>query len=390
MIGGFPLEELRTIYRRNLFDECIPFWYEHGIDHDLGGFYSAVTRDGSLSNNGKRGWHQGRGIWIFAHYYNAWDRDPRYLEAAIQAREFMLRYGRDERGDWVAHLTREGHPTEGATSIYTDIYMVHGLAELFKADGDRTGIDVAEETAHRIFNRITDPTFQHSLSSYKRPHRVNAVWFFFLAALTDLLSVHPTDDLERFAQYCLDAMLTEHLDPATNLFIELLAPDTSRFNDTQGNEVMPGHSAQACKALMDEALRKQDRTLLLQAVDILKAHYEAGWDPELGGTFYLIDIRNGQPTDDNKNAWQQIEFMVGLLHAFEHTGADWASKYYGDVHRWAFEKHPDPEYGLWHQLADRQGRAPETNTTRDFYHHPRMLMWNLESIERQIKKDAPW
>jgi N-acylglucosamine 2-epimerase len=386
MIGGFELAELRDLYKRILLDECIPFWFENGVDHDLGGFYSTVNRDGSLSGTAKRGWQQGRGIYIFARCYNTFRRDPRFLEVSQKGRDFALRFGRDSAGDWVANLSSEGEVIEGPVSIFSDIYMAHGLAELFKADGEQQNLDVALETCRRIQDRITDPQFCHSLGMYTDPHRTNGVWFFFLGALTSLLEVTTNSDLTSYAAYAVDAMINEHLDQETNLFIETLTSDAARFNGHKGVEVMPGHSAEACKTLMDEALRIGNQRLFDQSVEILKSHYEAGWDPEYGGIFFLVDIRDSTPVDDSKNTWQQVEFMGSLMQAYEHTQADWASDYYGQVHRWAFEHHPDKEYGLWHQMADRKGRPQQDSVSRDMYHFPRTFMSNLESLERQIER----
>jgi mannose/cellobiose epimerase-like protein (N-acyl-D-glucosamine 2-epimerase family) len=386
MIGGLPLTDLRDLYRRLLFDEFIPFWHAHGIDRELGGFLSAVP--GQPAPDLKTGWDQGRGIWTFAHLYNHHDRDPRHLEAAQRARAFTLRHGRDERGDWVNGLTREGRVTAGAVSVYTDIYMAHGLTELFRADGDPEGLRVAVQTARRIAERIAAPDFRHSLSVYARPHRVNAVWFFYLSALTDLLQVSPDEGLEGQAEMCVRHTLERHLDPRTGLFIELLAPDFSRLDDDQGHEVMPGHSAQACWMLMEEARRKKDRALFRQAVEILRRHVEAGWDPEYGGVFYLIDDRDLRVVDPAKNAWQQEEFLVALMEVYEYTHLPWASEWYGRAHRWAFEKLTDHDHGQWHTLADRQGRPPAAPARKDLYHYPRMLMRNLESLERQLCRDG--
>jgi N-acylglucosamine 2-epimerase len=384
MIGGYALTELRELYKHTLLDECIPFWYDHGVDHKLGGFYSSVNRDGSLVATTKRGWHQGRGIYLFSRCFNRFDRDPRFLEAASRGRDFAFRHGRDPNGDWVASLSEDGEVTEGASSIFSDIYMAHGLGELFRADGEQQNLDVALATCKHIQDRITDPGFCHSLAMYSNPHRTNGVWFFFLGALTNLLEVLPDPDLESYAAYALGAMLNEHLDSETNLFIETLTPQATPFDGKLGFEVMPGHSAEACITIMDEALRIKDTELFDRSASILKSHFEAGWDPEYGGVFFLIDKKDFSPVDDSKNTWQQVEFMGSLMQAFEHTHAAWASEYYGQVHRWAFEHLPDREFGLWHQMANREGLPPKDGTTRDMYHFPRTFMSNLESLERQI------
>ena len=58
--------ELTERYRQCV-DRCLPFWYEHGVDHERGGFFGDVKDDGSLGSDAKGGWYQGFGVWLFAY-----------------------------------------------------------------------------------------------------------------------------------------------------------------------------------------------------------------------------------------------------------------------------------------------------------------------------------
>ena len=49
-IAGMNLEALRDHYRHNLFEDYLPFWEAHGIDHELGGFMCALDHDGKQVN----------------------------------------------------------------------------------------------------------------------------------------------------------------------------------------------------------------------------------------------------------------------------------------------------------------------------------------------------
>ena len=40
------LSALRDTYRSALLKDILPFWLKHGIDHENGGFFNAVDRDG--------------------------------------------------------------------------------------------------------------------------------------------------------------------------------------------------------------------------------------------------------------------------------------------------------------------------------------------------------
>lgn len=54
------LLELREIYRRELFDNVIPFWLNHSLDREHGGQFNSLDRDGSVFDADKAMWLQGR------------------------------------------------------------------------------------------------------------------------------------------------------------------------------------------------------------------------------------------------------------------------------------------------------------------------------------------
>ena len=75
------IAELALQYRHALLDDIIPFWLEHGLDREDGGFLHWLDRDGSVYNTDKNIWVQCRsGVWILTRLYNsvAARRDLRY------------------------------------------------------------------------------------------------------------------------------------------------------------------------------------------------------------------------------------------------------------------------------------------------------------------------
>jgi len=58
-------------YRRELFDNVVLFWARHGIDREMGGFFTCLDRHGELHSTDKYMWLQGRAVWMFARLRNA-------------------------------------------------------------------------------------------------------------------------------------------------------------------------------------------------------------------------------------------------------------------------------------------------------------------------------
>ena len=380
-LSHFDSNELITLYRRCV-DRCLPFWYEHGVDHELGGFFGDVQDDGSLGSDVKGGWYQGFGIWLFAHFHNEWDGDARYLEAARRGWRFMAAHGRDGDGCWVMTLSREGNAIEGATSILTDAYLAHGLVELYKADRDNGYLDVARQALIRVGERIQSPDFCLSAPSYTEPHSLNGAWSTVLLPVSDFLGLSPDDSgLLEISDLCLHAVLDKHLDAETGLIIEALAPDGTAYTGTQCDVVKPGAAAESCAAIMIEADRRGDRALRTRAVEVLRSHLETCWDPEYGGIFYETDLR-GNPVTDRKDAWAQAEFMRALMLARTTEKNEWIAEGYERIHEWAFSTYATESDDLWRLSASREGQLLE-NRKLDMVHHPRMLLTILRILETE-------
>ena len=46
-------------YKNDLLTDILPFWLKYGIDHENGGYFTCLDRDGSLLDTNKSVWFQG-------------------------------------------------------------------------------------------------------------------------------------------------------------------------------------------------------------------------------------------------------------------------------------------------------------------------------------------
>src|SRR5664279_6452573 len=69
-LAGMSLTDLRQSFHDELFKVQLPFWDEHGIDHQYGGIMCSLDYDGTLANTDKLMWFQGRAIWVYSFIYN--------------------------------------------------------------------------------------------------------------------------------------------------------------------------------------------------------------------------------------------------------------------------------------------------------------------------------
>ena len=82
------MKALGAFYRHTLLDDVLPFWLQHGLDRQHGGFLTCLDRDGSLLDSDKSVWFQGRAGWLFSSLFNSFAKRPEWLEAARSCNTF--------------------------------------------------------------------------------------------------------------------------------------------------------------------------------------------------------------------------------------------------------------------------------------------------------------
>ena len=64
------LKELKQRYETTLFDSVMPFWLDHSLDKEHGGYFTCLDRDGAVYDTSKYVWLQGRQVWTLSRLYN--------------------------------------------------------------------------------------------------------------------------------------------------------------------------------------------------------------------------------------------------------------------------------------------------------------------------------
>lgn len=64
------LTQLKDFYRDQLLTDTVPFWFPRSYDSVHGGFLLMRDADGTLLDDDKAVWVQGRATWMLATLYN--------------------------------------------------------------------------------------------------------------------------------------------------------------------------------------------------------------------------------------------------------------------------------------------------------------------------------
>lgn len=88
-------DELTAVYRDGLIEEVVPFWIEHSVDREYGGFATYVDADGSRVSWDKSIWIQGRFTWLLARLCNEVAQRAEWLDLSRHGVEFILKHAFD-------------------------------------------------------------------------------------------------------------------------------------------------------------------------------------------------------------------------------------------------------------------------------------------------------
>lgn len=124
-------------YKKDLTENIMPFWMEHGWDRENGGVYTCVNRDGSLMDSTKSVWFQGRFAFICAFAYNNVEKNQMWLDAAKSTLEFIEKHCFDEKGHMYFSVTADGQPLRKRRYVFSETFASIAMSEYALATGDQ-------------------------------------------------------------------------------------------------------------------------------------------------------------------------------------------------------------------------------------------------------------
>lgn len=363
MTKPIDFKELSRRYERELKENCLPFWLEHSIDKEFGGYYSCLGRDGGVYDTDKFIWLQGREVWMFAMLYNKVEKNPEWLECAVQGAEFLKKFGHNGQYDFYFSVNRQGQPLIQPYNIFSNTFACMAFAQVAQATGNEEYAEIAKKTFARILERKDAPKgiWEKSYPG-TRPMKGFALPMIICNMALEIENI--VDDkslLDRTIKECINEVLGVFYKEEIGMMVEnVSAVDGSMIDCFEGRVVNPGHNLESLWFLMNLGTRLGDRKLIERCVDISLRVIDYGWDKEYGGIFYFMD-RKGYPQQqlewDQKLWWVHIESAIAMIKGWQLTGRkeclDWFLRL--DDYMWSHFK--DTEYPEWFGYLDRRGEV---------------------------------
>ncbi len=391
------LPEFLDFYKSELLDNVIPWWMKHAIDWDNGGIYQFMEPDGTVVSEDKYLWSQLRALYTWSALYNRMGKRWEWLEVAEHIFNFVVDHGRDEDGQWVYWVDKDGNVKEGANSIYSDGFAILSMTEYARATGDEQAIDIALETFENANSRLTRPG-SYLTAPYVVPDgaKAHGVSMIFSSVFHELGTLLDDEEILRAGHDHALQVMDQFRKPELRRILEYVALDGSALDIPEGRVVVPGHAIE-CMWFMIHIFRDRgeiDR--IMQAIETIRWHIEASWDKEFGGMLLAVDVDGTQEPKwdhhEKKFWWPHTEAMYALLLAYEYTEEKWCLDWHRRVHEYAYSHFPVKGHGEWYNRLDHEGKVPDGVLSllpvpiKDPFHLPRALMMCIDVLERLTGK----
>jgi N-acylglucosamine 2-epimerase len=387
--------KLAEIYRNELLTNVLPFWEQHSVDHEFGGYFTCLDREGQIFGTDKYVWLQGRQVWMFSTLYNQLDARPEWLELAGLGASFLKDHARAADGTWYFALSREGVPLPKSYSIFSDCFAAIAFNQYYIATDDAESRELAESTYRSVMARMPDPGSLQDVKDDGSSRMLRLALPMIMSNVTiELANILEDQFVESTSKACISQLFEHFLDPDRNILRERISATASFVDNPNGRLVNPGHGIEAMWFAMDIGERFGDQALIDRAVEVMLSTIDFGWDREHDGIFYFLDI-HGDPVQelewDQKLWWVHLETLVALAMAYRLTGRSDCRDWFDRVHEYTWQRFPDPEYGEWWGYLNRRGEVSiqsKGGVWKGCFHVPRGLYRCMREFEK-IQKHSP-
>lgn len=344
---------------RILMDDFVSFWEEKSVDKEYGGYLCGFDRDGELFFEDKSVWQQGRSLWMFSKLYNEFGKKQVWLDAAKSGYDFINRYCFHEDGHMYFRVTRDGKPLVLRRYYFSEAFAVMGYAEYYKA----TGIAEVKERAINLYQKMityyTIPGyFPPKVNPETRQNKGHSIVMIMMNVSQTMREIDDNSIYEKMIQQSIHTIVTQFIKPEKKALLETVASDGSFIDTPDGRFINPGHSMETAWFLMKEAVRNKDAELMQTAIRVTEWSLERGWDNEMGGIFYFMDLENKPVLSlewDMKLFWVHCEAMIALTYAYWYTKEEKYMDWFQKIFAYVKEKFADPGHPEWFGHLHRDG-----------------------------------
>ncbi|MBS1491756.1 MAG: AGE family epimerase/isomerase [Bacteroidetes bacterium] len=387
------LAALKDFYSNQLLNDTFPFWFPRSVDHEQGGYLLMRDADGSLIDDDKAVWIQGRAAWLLATLYNTVEQKKEWLVWSKSGIDFLKKYCFDTDGQMFFHVTRAGQPIRKRRYFFSETFAVISSAACAKATGDKQLADWSRKIfsnclAYASGEKKLPPKF-----SNVRPSKGIGVPMILINTAQQLRSTIGDDRCDEWISKWIDEIEKDFVKDDIRCVMEQVAPDGSIINHIDGRTLNPGHAIEGAWFILHEAkYRNNDPRLISLGCKMLDYMWERGWDKEYGGILYFRDVDNKPVQEywqDMKMWWPHNETIIATLLAYLMTGNEKYAQWHKMVHDYAYQHFHDKKNGEWFGYLHRDGSIAQPakgNLFKGPFHLPRQEWYCKMILEEYLQQ----
>jgi len=382
--------KLHDLYHSTLVKDVVPFWLEHSLDHEYGGYLHYLDRDGSVFSEDKGMWLQCREAWLFSKLYN--DLEPRreWLDAANIGYDFVMKHGFDVDGRMFFEVTRDGRPLRKRRYFFSEMFAVMAFIQYYRATRNEQALQRANDTYNLVLRlfRNPDSTTPPKVFPQARDMKSLSYRMMMICISQEMKTADSNPLYEEVINDSIYQILNQFLKREKRALLETVGPNGEFLDCPEGRLICPGHSIEVAWFVLHEGMDKKDSSLISAGLDILDWSLKWGWDRKYGGLFYYVDLDDRPPLHlewDMKLWWVHTEAMYALLLAHYVTRKQKYLDWYEKVHRYSFGHFPDRKYGEWFAYLHRDGTLASRlkgSLWKGPFHLSRFLLQGVKLTEK--------
>lgn len=382
------LGQLAQLYKQTLLDNIMPFWSQHSIDWEQGGYFTCLDRQGKVYDTDKFIWLQNRQVWTYSMLYNRLEKRSEWLEIARNGADFLAKHGRDQTGNWYFSLDRAGQPLIQPYNVFSDCFAAMAFSQYALASGQEDAKLIAIQAYNNVLRRQNNPKGKYNKTYPNTRSLKNLAVPMILANLSlEMDWLLSSTELETVLAQTVQEVMEDFVDPSTGLILENVTPEGNFLDCFEGRLLNPGHGIEAMWFIMDIAHRQNNLDLINQAVNLVLNILDFAWDKEYQGIYYFLDLKGHPPQQlewNQKLWWVHLETLVALLMGFNLTRRQECLDWFYQVHNYTWKHFSDPNYQEWFGYLDQKGAILlnlKGGKWKGCFHVPRALYLCWQQLE---------
>lgn len=393
------LEQLQIAVKNDLIKNILPFYLNHAIDLENGGFYGLIQNEAQIDKTHPKGLvYCARMLWTYSAA-QMFSPDTEYKIIADIAGNYLFNQFWDaENGGFYWLLNYDGTPLNSQKKVYGHAFVLYALAEYYRAWPNNEVLEKAKTVFTLLENKTRDTENRGYFETYEQNWEM---------ALDKRLSEVDLDSdksmnthLHMFEAYAnlyriwKEPLLKQRLKELLEITLDkIVHPKTGHFQlfftkewNSESENISFGHDiegswllCEAVEILGDENLLKKAQKMAVKMADAVLSR---GIDTD---SLLFFEADPEKIIDSDKHWWVQAEAVVGYLNAYELTHAEKYLEAALHCQNTINEKFIDHKNGEWFRRLTREGKLtddPKVYEWKGPYHNGRACM----EIYRRIEK----